>query len=100
ASYPALYLSAFNPISVLKGLKMKTGGAPVVRKVLVVVQFSVSVFFIVSTLVVFLQIQHIRNRDLGINKNRLIEVNPQRLVDRVFPLIKNELMGTGLVENV
>ena len=99
-SYPAFYLSSFNPIAVLKGLKMKTGGAPLVRKGLVVLQFAVSVVFIVSTLVVFLQIQHIRNRDLGFNKDKLIEVNPERKIERTFPLIRNELMQTGLVENV
>jgi putative ABC transport system permease protein len=99
-SYPAFYLSSFNPISVLKGLKMQTGGAPLVRKGLVVLQFAVSVVFIVSTLVVFLQIQHIRNRDLGFNRDKLIEVNPERKIESIFPLIRNELMQTRLVENV
>ncbi len=99
-SYPAFYLSAFHPAGVLKGLKIKTGGAPLVRKGLVVLQFAVSVFFMLSTLVVYLQIRHIQNRDLGLNKDRLIEVNPDRLVDGAFPLIKQELMKTGLVENV
>ena len=99
-SYPAFYLSAFNPIGVLKGLKMNMSGAPMIRKGLVVVQFAVSVFFIISTLVVYLQIRHIHNRDLGLNQNRLIEVNPDRLVDGIFPMIKQELMKTGLIENV
>jgi putative ABC transport system permease protein len=99
-SYPAFYLSSFNPIGVLKGLKMKTGGAPLVRKGLVVIQFAVSVVFIISTLVVYLQIQHIKNRDLGFNKDRLIEINPETRIDASFPLIRQELLGTGLVENV
>jgi putative ABC transport system permease protein len=99
-SYPAFYLSSFNPIGVLKGSKIKTGGAPLVRKGLVVIQFAVSVVFIISTLVVYLQIQHIKNRALGFNKNGLIEINPERIISPVFPLIRQELLQTGLVENV
>jgi putative ABC transport system permease protein len=99
-SYPAFYLSSFNPIGVLKGLKMKTGGAPLVRKALVVIQFAVSVVFIISTLVIYLQIQHIKNRDLGFNRDRLIEIDPETQIGAIFPLIKNEFLQTGLVENV
>jgi predicted permease len=99
-SYPAFYLSSFNPVGVLKGLRIKTGGSPLIRKGLVVIQFAVSVVFIISTLVVYLQVQHIKNRDLGFNMNRLIEINPETRVNGIFPVIKNELMQTGLVENV
>ncbi|HLY69107.1 MAG TPA: ABC transporter permease [Puia sp.] len=98
-SYPSLYLSSFNPIAVLKGSKLKTGNAALIRKGLVVVQFAVSVIFIISTVVVYLQIQHIKNRDLGFNKNNLIEINPQHGIAKIFPLLKQNLLHTGLIEN-
>ncbi|MBS1934298.1 MAG: FtsX-like permease family protein, partial [Bacteroidetes bacterium] len=99
-SYPSLYLSSFNPIKVLKGLKIKTGSAPFIRKGLVVLQFTVSVVFIISTMIVYLQIQHIKNRDLGFNKDNLIEINPQHDISKIFPLLKNDLLQTGSIENV
>ena len=99
-SYPAFYLSSFHPSSVLKGMKIRTGGVPFVRKGLVVVQFAVSVVFIISTLVVLLQIRHIKNRELGFNKNNLLQVDPRQNIAQAFPLIKNELLQTGLIENV
>ncbi|HEV8284512.1 MAG TPA: ABC transporter permease [Chitinophagaceae bacterium] len=98
-SYPSLYLSSFNPVSVLKGIKMKTGSASFIRKGLVVTQFAVSVVFIISTIVVYMQIQHIKNRNLGFNKNNLVEISPQHDVSKIFPLIKNDLLHTGLIEN-
>ncbi|HVY76212.1 MAG TPA: ABC transporter permease [Puia sp.] len=99
-SYPAVYLSSFNPVFVLKGVKMKTGRAVLIRKGLVVFQFAISVVFIISTIIVYLQIQHVKNRDLGFNKNDLIEINPENNVSKIFPLIKNDLLGTGLIQNV
>ncbi|MFN3841115.1 MAG: ABC transporter permease [Cyclobacteriaceae bacterium] len=77
-SYPALYLTSFNPVEVLKGklrAGMKTKG---VRSVLVVVQFGVSIFLIAATLVVFQQLNFMQERSLGIDKNRVITIQNMR----------------------
>ena len=99
-SYPAIYLSSFNPVFVLKGLKIKSGSVAFIRKGLVVFQFAISIVFIISTIIVYLQIQHIKNRNLGFNKNNLIEINPENIVSKTFPLIKNDLLQTGAVQDV
>jgi putative ABC transport system permease protein len=98
-SYPSFYLSSFNPVNVLKGLKIKTGSAAFVRKGLAVLQFTVSVVFIISSIIIYQQIQHVKSRDLGFNKDNMIEVDMQRSVTQNFPLIKQDLLNTGLVEN-
>lgn len=98
-SYPALYLSSFKPVGVLKGLSIKTGGATFIRKGLVVLQFAVSVIFIISTIIIYKQIQHVKDRDLGFNKNNLVEVDMQNWKGS-FPVIKQQLLGTGSVYNV
>jgi len=98
-SYPSLYLSSFSPIGVLKGLKTKTGSAAFIRKGLVVLQFAISAVFIISTIVVYFQIQHIKERKLGFNKNNLIEIDMQHNIDDNFSLIKNDLLHTGFAEN-
>jgi len=98
-SYPSLYLSSFNPINVLKGFKIKTGNATFIRKGLVILQFTISVVFIISTIVVYSQIQHIKNRKLGFNKNNLIEIDMQHNTADNFSLIKNDLLHTGIIEN-
>jgi putative ABC transport system permease protein len=98
-SYPSLYLSSFDPIKVLKGLKIKSGSATLIRKGLVVLQFTVSIVFIISTIVIYQQIQHAKNRDLGFNKDNLVEIDLQHSVDGALPVIKQQLMNTGLVLN-
>lgn len=98
-SYPAIYLSSFKPVLVLKGLKMKAGSAVWIRKGLVVLQFTVSVVFIISTIIVYQQLQHVKDRNLGFNKDNLIQVDMQHNVAAVFPLIREELLQSGLVEN-
>ncbi len=99
-SYPSLYLSSFNPIKVLKGLKFTTGSAPLIRKGLVVVQFTVSIVFIISTIVVYLQIQHVKNRELGFNKNNLVEIDMRHNFSNEFLVIQQDLLHTGVVENM
>ncbi|MDP9081485.1 MAG: ABC transporter permease [Bacteroidota bacterium] len=99
-SYPSLYLSSFNPVSVLKGIKLKDSGAAYVRKGLVVLQFTASIVLIISTIIVYQQIQDVKDRQLGFNKNNLIEMDLQGDMAKNFNPIQHELLGTGYVSNV
>ncbi len=99
-SYPALYLSSFNPVFVLKGIKLKTGSAAFIRKGLIVAQFAVSIVLIISTVIIYQQIQHVKSRDLGYNKNNLLQIDAQEDVIKNFASIKQDLLNTGVVENV
>jgi putative ABC transport system permease protein len=99
-SYPSLYLSSFNPVFVLKGIKLKTGGAALARKGLVVLQFSISIILISGTIIIYQQIQHVKSRDLGFDKNNLLQMGMLGSIPMHFPSVKQDLLNTGLVENV
>nr|WP_067058658.1 ABC transporter permease [Mucilaginibacter sp. L294] len=99
-SYPSLYLSSFNPVAVLKGLKLKDSSAAYIRKGLVVMQFSVSVVLIISTVIVYQQIQHIKSRNLGFDKDRLLEIGLQGDMAKNYAPIKQDLLNSGFVQNV
>ncbi|MBX2890655.1 MAG: ABC transporter permease [Saprospiraceae bacterium] len=74
-SYPALVLSRFSPMVLLKNLKMKNASDWSLRKTLVVFQFSVSVLMIVATIVLYRQVQYVHNKDLGFKKDLLVVVD-------------------------
>src|SRR5260221_6722032 len=74
-SYPAFYLSGFMPVNVLKGKLAAKGGNSTFRKTLVVAQFALSIFMLVSTLVVFDQLQFLRSKDLGFDKENVLRLN-------------------------
>ncbi|HEY0652217.1 MAG TPA: FtsX-like permease family protein [Chryseosolibacter sp.] len=100
-SYPALYLSSFKPVLALKG-KLRTGKFTATpRKVLVVFQFSISVVLIICTAIVYQQIQFAKNRPVGYDREGLIMV--QKLSEDFYgkyEILRNELRGTGVVEEV
>src|SRR6476661_8251552 len=99
-SYPALYLSSFNPVKVLKGTFLAGRNASIPRKVLVVLQFSISVLLISSTILVYQQIQHVKGRDLGYNPNNLISIPSSDDANQNAEVIRNELIQTGLVSAI
>jgi putative ABC transport system permease protein len=97
-SYPALYLSSFRPVKVLKGV-FKTGPAAAIpRRVLTVLQFTVSVVLIVATIVVFQQIRYAQNRPIGFDQNNLVMV-PMQSDDfhDHWEAAKSALVGKGAV---
>ncbi len=71
-SYPALYLSFFKPINILKGEKIS--GNPFIRKILVVTQYAVSTTFLIGTLIVLWQMNYVTNKDLGFDKKNIVEI--------------------------
>ncbi|MFT4024156.1 MAG: ABC transporter permease [Flavihumibacter sp.] len=100
-SYPALYLSSFNPIRALKKQVTKTaGGSGWVRKGLVITQFVVSSVMIIAVLLIYQQIQYGRNRDLGFNKNNLLYIATTPEMIKGYPSLTQSLMQTGQVSAV
>ncbi|CAG5069665.1 hypothetical protein DYBT9623_02401 [Dyadobacter sp. CECT 9623] len=99
-SYPAFYLSSFNPLAVLKGTFKVGKWSAVPRKVMVVMQFTVSITLIIGTIIVFQQIQHAKSRPVGYDRQGLLQIDMSpNLFGKYYPL-RDDLMKTGVVHEM
>lgn len=100
-SYPAFYLSGFNPVQGLKRpLNYKTGFSLNLRQLLVIIQFSFAVILIASTITIYKQLQFIKNRPLGYQANALVEIPHEGLLYPKYDLLKTKLIASGAVTGV
>jgi putative ABC transport system permease protein len=100
-SYPALYLSSFKPVKILKGTFRVGRFAALPRKVLVVLQFTVSVVLIIGTIVVFNQVQYARNRPVGYSRDGLLSIFLRtENVHKHFDAVSDELKSSGAISEI
>ena len=100
-SYPALYLSSFKPIKALRGTFRVGRFAAVPRKVLVVIQFTVSVTLLIGTSIVYRQIQHTKNRPIGYDNKGLIMIQIKTPnFNNTYELLKTDLTNTGAITDI
>ena len=99
-SYPAFYLSSFNPINTLKG-NLKAGRSDVLpRKILVVMQFASSVILMIGTTIIYQEIQHGKNRPVGYDNKGLITVNWSDDMSKNYEAMRADLLSTGGVVSI
>lgn len=97
-SYPALYLSSFRPVGVLKGIVKAGRFSSLPREVLVVVQFTASITLIIGTVIVYRQIQFAKDRPLGYDQNGLVMISMKSPdFHGKFDALRNELKNSGAV---
>lgn len=98
--YPALLLSSFDPYKVLKGNVKNSTQHGLLRKILVVFQFTVSILLIVGTIIMYRQIKYMLNKDLGFNKEQIIVINKAETLGTRLASFKETVKGIPGVINI
>jgi putative ABC transport system permease protein len=99
-SYPAFYLSSFNPAKVLKGKLHagRNGTAP--RKILVSLQFFFSIILLVAMAGIYMQTQYVKNRETGYNRENMITITSNEELNKNYKTIKEQLLSLGIAQSV
>ena len=96
--YPAFFMSRFIPVDVLKGSVERHSGGGSIRSSLVVFQFAISVFLIISTLIVFQQLQYIQSKDLGYSKDQILVIQDVGVIGSQRQAFKQEIKKLASVK--
>jgi len=99
-SYPAIYLSSFKPVKVLKGMFKSEGKGQTFRRVLVVTQFSLSIALLIGTLVAFNQLRFLRHSKLGFNPENIVYVPVKENIGKRYDAFKAELLNDPNINSV
>ena len=99
-SYPAFYLSSFKAVKVLKGAFKAGRLASLPRKILVVIQFTISISLMIGSVIVFQQIEYAKSRPIGYSQDRLVMVEMPNPDTGRFDILRNNLLATGVVEEL
>ena len=98
--YPSFYLSAFKPISVLKGQLSRGSKNSILRNGLVIFQFTTSIILIIGTLVIYYQTKYILNKQIGFNKNQVMILQGTNTLENKMESFKNELLKSPHIKSV
>ncbi|MGJ1411337.1 ABC transporter permease [Sphingobacterium thalpophilum] len=99
-SYPAFYLSSFQPVKVLKGTFRRINATYSVRRLLVSIQFTIAISLVICTVIVQKQLEYARNRENGYDRDNLIYVHEEGAIPKNTTLIRKELLSSGVAASV
>jgi len=98
--YPAAYLSSFIPVKVLKGSASSGNNKSIIRNVLVVGQFASAIFLMIATLFAVKQLNFMRSRDAGFNREQVVTVPLDGVTSKKFDVLKQQFLANTLIQNV